>query len=293
MGGFWFFDSKGDGGNFDLPDGEWVEKGGAAQQLRLAYLGYGGRGGIGDRNNSTQTNGKPNRQIYTCTGTCLTASSPPSLSSYPFDSGNLDVVADPTAFSINPVPVTVSSISSDRAVTTITSGSALPSVSSLVVAATKTVTVTTSKNHGLPNGTSYITIAGSSISGTNGTFLVNNTGNKTFTYTAGATATAGTSTGTPTATTASTTATVTFAIAHGFSNGATVKISGASCPTGPLLVDPCAAFDGTSFTVAGKTSLTFTITLASPGVGATANTGTINASSTIARARSRPRSGAR
>src|SRR5690242_16654055 len=29
-GGFWFFDNKGAGGPYDLPDGEWVEKGGAA-----------------------------------------------------------------------------------------------------------------------------------------------------------------------------------------------------------------------------------------------------------------------
>ena len=56
-GGFYFFDAKGSGLSYDLPDGEWVEKGGAAQQLRLAYLGYGvgspSRGGIGDNNDST------------------------------------------------------------------------------------------------------------------------------------------------------------------------------------------------------------------------------------------------
>src|SRR6185312_1841010 len=184
-GGFWYFDSKGDGGNYDLPDGEWVEKGGAAQQLRLAYLGYGGRGAIGDQNNSTQTNSKPNRKVYTCTGTCLTTSGS-TLSSFPFDASNGDITAAPTTFGIGGVPVTVTSISSDRSVTTITAGTALPSVSSLKVAGT-TATVTTSKNHGLPNGTSSVTIAGSSIAGTNGTFTVTNTGNKTFTYTVAAT----------------------------------------------------------------------------------------------------------
>ena len=281
-GGFWYFDSKGDGGNFDLPDGEWVEKGGAAQQLRLAYLGYGGRGAIGDQNNSTQTNSKPNRKVYTCTGTCLTTSGS-TLSSFPFDASNSAVTADPTAFGIGGVPVTVTSISSDRAVSTITAGTALPSVSSLVVAGT-TATVTTSSKHNLSVGNN-VTIRGSSIAGTNGTFAVASTPkNTTFTYTVPVGTTAGTATGTITATAASTTATVNLSVAHGFSNGTTVTIAGASCPTGPSpQIDPCALFNGSSFTVANKTSTTFQITLPSPGRGATANTGTITASSTIAR----------
>jgi type IV pilus assembly protein PilY1 len=67
-----------------LPDGQYVEKGGAAQQLRLAYLGYGGRGGIGDTNSSS-INGQPARKVYTCTGTCASGS---SLSAYPFEYNN-------------------------------------------------------------------------------------------------------------------------------------------------------------------------------------------------------------
>src|SRR6185312_8737288 len=88
-GGFWYFDSKGDGGSYDLPDGEWVEKGGAAEQLRLAYLGYGGRGGIGDTNTST-LNSKAARKVYTCTGTCLTTTGT-ALSGTPFDSTNVAI----------------------------------------------------------------------------------------------------------------------------------------------------------------------------------------------------------
>ena len=72
-GGFWYFDSKGTGGPYDLPDGDWVEKGGAAEQLRLAYLGYGmgspSKGGIGDNNDST-LNTKPARKVFTCIGAC-------------------------------------------------------------------------------------------------------------------------------------------------------------------------------------------------------------------------------
>ena len=45
---------------------QWVEKGGAAQQLRLRYLGYGGAGGIGDTNAST-LNSQAARKVYTCT----------------------------------------------------------------------------------------------------------------------------------------------------------------------------------------------------------------------------------
>lgn len=85
-GGFWAFDPTGTGLSYDSPDGEWVQKGGAAQQLRLAYLGYGGKGGIGDTNAST-LNSQEARKVYTCTGTCLTTSGS-LLSATPFDSTN-------------------------------------------------------------------------------------------------------------------------------------------------------------------------------------------------------------
>ena len=281
-GGFWYYDAKGDGGAFDSPDGEWVEKGGAAQQLRLAHLGYGGRGGVGDTNAAASSiNGSPPRQVYTCTGGCLTTGA--LLSGSPFDSSNTVITADPSQFGINPGAVTVSSISSDRVVATITAGTALPSVSSLVATSTQ-VTITTSKNHGLPNGTSYVTIDGSSITGTNGTFLVTNTGNKTFTYVVTG-VTAGTSSGTPTATSASNTATVKTPTPHGFANGMAVKISQANCPAAsaglPPSVPNC-AFNGTGFTVANKQPNTFTITLPGNGVGASA-TGAPLASVMIAR----------
>ena len=67
-GGLWYFDAKGSGVSYDSADGEWVEKGGAAQQLRLAHLGYGNRGGIGDTN-ASMLNSQPARQVYTCNWT--------------------------------------------------------------------------------------------------------------------------------------------------------------------------------------------------------------------------------
>ena len=112
--GFWYYDSKGSGGNFDLADGEWVEKGGAAQQLRLAYLGYGGRGGIGSTNAST-LNGFAARKVYTCTGSCTTNS---SLSTTPFDTSNATITGNPGAFGISN-STTVSGLTSTQSVTTL------------------------------------------------------------------------------------------------------------------------------------------------------------------------------
>jgi len=281
--GFWYFDSKGDGGNFDSPDGEWVEKGGAAEQLRLAYLGYGGRGGIGDTNAST-LNTKPARLVYTCTGTCLTSSGT-ALSATPFDSTNTAITGDPTQFGIGAGAVTVSSISSDRPVNTITAGVPLAGTVSSLSATAVLVTVTMSSNHGLPNApaTTNIMINGSSINGTNGTFAVTKTGNRTFTYVVTG-VTAGTSTGTPTAYAPATLATVTTATSHGLTNGMTVKISGAVCPPSSGAGTPSTAvcaINGTTFTVANKTTTTFQITLPS-AVGASAS-GTMVASATVAR----------
>jgi type IV pilus assembly protein PilY1 len=280
--GFWYFDSKGDGGNFDSPDGEWVEKGGAAEQLRLAYLGYGGRGGIGDTNTST-LNSKPARLVYTCTGTCLTTTGT-ALSGTPFDSTNVAITGDPTQFGIGGGAVTVTSVSSNRSVNTAVAGTALSGKVSSLVATSTLVTVTMSTNHGLPNsGTTSIMINGSSITGTNGTFAVTKTGNRTFTYPVTG-VTAGTSTGTPTAYKPGTLATITTTTSHGLSNGMAVTISGAVCPpssgAGAASTTNC-AINGTSFTVANKTATTFQITLPS-AVGATAG-GTIVAASTVAR----------
>jgi type IV pilus assembly protein PilY1 len=272
--GFWYFDSKGSGGNFDSPDGEWVEKGGAAEQLRHAYLGYGSRGGIGDTNAST-LNSLAARQVYTCTGTCLTGSGA-ALSGTPFDSTNISLT--PTAFGISSM-LTVSGISSTQSVTSLVAGGTSQAVSTLVATAT-TATVTTPANHGYGNG-NLVTISGSSIAGTNGTFSITKTGNKTFTYPVSVTA--GTATGAITATLAATAATVTITgTPHNLTAGTSVFIAGATCPATPPLLCP---FNGT-FTVAvapAPTSTTFTYTLPGNGVGATAS-GTITVSAPLARA---------
>jgi len=74
---------NGAGGSSDSPDGDKVEKGAVAQQLRVTY--------------ATSQDG---RNLYTCTGTCTTNS---SLSGTPFNTTNADItqadlgVADSTA----------------------------------------------------------------------------------------------------------------------------------------------------------------------------------------------------
>ena len=68
---FWAFRPSGVGGNSDLPDGDIVEKGAAAQVLRTTY--------------STSQSG---RQVYTCTGSCGPGS---RLANTPFDDANTGI----------------------------------------------------------------------------------------------------------------------------------------------------------------------------------------------------------
>ncbi|OGA18886.1 MAG: hypothetical protein A3I63_09565 [Betaproteobacteria bacterium RIFCSPLOWO2_02_FULL_66_14] len=80
--GFWAFrgpnyDPTDSGKDQDAPDGDLVEKGGAAQKIRQVYP-------LPD-STAAQT-----RKIYTCTGTCTAGS---TLSSYLFNNANTDVTS--------------------------------------------------------------------------------------------------------------------------------------------------------------------------------------------------------
>lgn len=257
-GGFWYFDSKGSGLAFDSPDGEWVEKGGAAQQLRLAYLGYGGRGGVGDTNAST-LNSKPARQLFTCTGTCPTATNKPNLSATPFDTSNAAITD--TLLGVGSVSVSSITSATPKSVTAL-SASASVSISSISKSG-GTGSVTTSAAHGLSVG-DQVVIAGAA-SQLDGTFTVVTVPSlTTFTYADSGTksATAGTTSK------VTTTATVTSA-AHGFVPGQKVTIAGAT-PSG---------FNG-AVTIVSTTTNTFTYTLAT-GQGGSAS-GTITVTSNTA-----------
>ncbi len=74
-------DAQGSGGTSDLPDGDIVEKGGAAQRLRSIYA-------------TSQTA----RNLYTCNGTCTSNS---LLSGTPFATSNTNITA--TSLGLTPV----------------------------------------------------------------------------------------------------------------------------------------------------------------------------------------------
>ncbi len=243
--GFWYFDSKGSGGNFDSPDGEWVEKGGAAEQLRLTYLGYGGtgHGAIGDQNNSTAVNGVSPRQVYTCTGSCLTSGT--SLSTTPFDASNSALTT--TSLGLT-TAVNVSTYVSDSSISGTAVAGSTSTVSSISKSGSKAV-ATTLAAHSFAVGDS-VAVAGNAYSGYNGTYTITATTSTTFTYTPGSTTSGAQSGGTATSA-AATTVTVTTATAHSYQAGDTVTVSSALT----------SALNGIMTVVAVPTTTTFTYTL--------------------------------
>lgn len=222
-GGFWTFDAKGTAGSYDSPDGEWVEKGGAAQQLRLAHLGYGSgtpsKGGIGDTNAST-LNSLPARKVYTCTGACLTGTgtanqvlADTSHTLTRFDGGNTNI----TDALLGSITASVSAIaaSAAKAITALSAGTSFT-----VVSMDKTTDiVTTSSNHSFVVGDT-INIAGNSSNPNNGSYVIASVPSSTqIGFAIGNNGTGGT------ATKPTTTATVTAA-AHGFVAGEVITIAG-------------------------------------------------------------------
>ncbi|MFC6518396.1 hypothetical protein ACFQAT_00190 [Undibacterium arcticum] len=151
-------------------------------------------------------------------------------------------------------------------------------------AGSTTVTVTTTANHGFATGnTATITgiadSAGNVIPGYNGSFVITNTGNKSFTYTIAATTPASPATGSAYAdgsaaaktvtslTRSGTTATATVSV-HGFVNGETVSIGGTTGANENAYVG--------SYVISGVTANTFNYTVALSPVSPA--TGTITAS---------------
>ena len=299
---FWNFNPQGIGGSSDSPDGDLVEKGGAAQQIRVAFP-------------ASQTS----RNLYTCTqgsfGNCVAGS---QLSSFPFNTTNTDInaaalglgslaVTSLTGFRTNSVTTltdrkainSLSNAATPSTLTGLSNGATTISVSSLTTSSTQAITnldarvsgtgtvnvstiqkvsgsfvVTTASAHGFSSGNS-VTISGNTVAAYNGVWNVTVTSATAFTIPASGNpgnGTGGTATGP--ALVNSTTAKATVASTAGFVAGTTsVTISGAAP----------AAFNGT-YTVAGVTSATqFTYIVASsqglataPGAAAT-NTNTATA----------------
>ena len=300
---FWNFNPQGIGGGSDSPDGDLVEKGGAAQQIRTAFP-------------ASQTS----RNLYTCTqgsfGNCVAGS---QLSSFPFDTTNTDInaatlnlgslaVSSLTGFRTNSVTTltdrkaisSLTNAATPKTLTFLSNGATTVSVSSIATSATQAITtldarvtgtgtvtistvakvsgrmrVTTATASGFVTGNS-ITIAGNSVAGNNGTWtvgtIISSTAFEANITLNNSTGNGGTVSGP--ALVNSTTATATVASTAGFVAGTTsVTISGA-VPT---------AFNNT-YTVASVVSATkFTFIIASaqglattPGAAAT-NTNTATA----------------
>lgn len=254
-GGFWFFDAKGSGGAYDWQDGEWVEKGGAAQQLRKTYLGYSGIKGIND---STSP-----RKVYTCTGSCLTTTGT-SLSGTPFDATNTAITD--TALGTASATVTSITSASSRTVSSITAGTPVT-----VVSGDSSTGIVTVASHSFVVGdTIYIT--GNTSSKVNGgPYTITAVTTTTFTVSG----MSGNQTGTGgKATKPGTLATVT-ATGHGFQAGQKITI-------GPATGSPAAFFGiKTVNTVVDANTFTYTLSSAqagSPTTGsltATSNTATV------------------
>jgi Tfp pilus tip-associated adhesin PilY1 len=253
-GGFWFFDAKGSGGAYDWQDGEWVEKGGAAQQLRNAYLGYSSVKGIND---STSP-----RKVFTCTGTCPTTPNA-SLSATPFNAANVDI----TDAALGTASATVTSITSasSKSVSALSAG-VVQSISAISKSG-GAGTVTTTAAHGFSTGDTVV-IAGTGSNGLNGTYTITVTAPTTFSFTA-SNGNASAITGTATKTSKTATATSTN---HGFIVGQKVTIGGAT-PTG---------FNGVVVVETKPDANTFTYTMAT-AQGQSAS-GTITATSNTATA---------
>ncbi|MDD5299887.1 MAG: PilC/PilY family type IV pilus protein [Gallionella sp.] len=279
-GGFWVNDSTktadSAGKAYDLPDGEWVDKGGAAQIVRLANLTNNYATAAGTATNP--------RKLYTCTGACASGN---SLSSYLFSS---DPAVNPSltssAFGII-TPVSITSLTR--------SGS--------------TATVTTAAAHGVTDG-QVVQISGANESEYNGSFVMTVVDATHVTYTLNV-APATPATGTILAsvpgagvaisslTRVGSTVTVTTGAANGLSDGNSVNISGVT-PTaynGTWTVSGCGGVCGLTFNftgpaegpvtpsgsgtaaVSGKT--TRTIELVTAAQGQTATPGLVRAGTTV------------
>ncbi|HEU0220452.1 MAG TPA: PilC/PilY family type IV pilus protein [Gallionella sp.] len=263
--GFWVNDPSSANAvaqGFDLPDGERVERGGTAQQLRQINL---------TDNYATAAGSSTNpRSLYTY---C------------PSGTGCVNDLTN----AANIFATTNASLTATAFGSTLTAN-----IASLSRSGT-TVTVATTGNHGFSNGDS-ITIANASPSNYNGTFTITVVDATHFTYsiivypptpaTGSYTASlAGVPVNVSTLTRSGNTVTVTTAAAHGFLNGTTVVIAGAT-PTiynGSFVITSVPTTTSFTYTVNEQPptvagSGTATITTKTTGTGCPCTTtATINA----------------
>jgi len=247
LGGFWV-NKTGIGTGYDLPDGQFVEKGGVGQQVRLTNL-----------QDDYVANPSSPRKLYTCTGSSGACATGASLSATPFATTNANI----TASSLSALGTPLSLVSITRSGTTATG------------------TLSTAPSPVLTAGQSVV-ISGSAYAEFNGAFTVTPTSTTSFTFgpvTVNPPAAAG---GSYTATVPShpiavtnltrngTTVTAT-SNGHGYVNGQQVAISGS---TG-------AAYDNT-YVISNATANTFDFTVAEgPATSATGGTATVGTNNSV------------
>jgi Tfp pilus tip-associated adhesin PilY1 len=208
---FWGFrtaDQNGPGGSSDLPDGDLVEKGGAAQQQRENYAAS-----------------QALRNVYTCTSGTVDCVAGSSLSLTPFADSNdgitsaalnlgVSAVSSLTGFETKTITAlsdtkAVSALSTAQggvAVTSLDNGVVTQNISAITTTQTKSITgmsnsvtqaitslthpttgsdkgvvTATVPNHGLSDGAT-VTISGASPSDYNGTFVIDLIDASRFTY---------------------------------------------------------------------------------------------------------------
>jgi type IV pilus assembly protein PilY1 len=206
-GGFFIFNPQGAGDGFDSPDGEVVEKGGVAQRIRLENLTNNYATAAGTATNP--------RRIYTCTTGTTSCIANSSLSATPFAKSNDGITA--TLLGAGIPGAAVSSIT--RNDTTATAFAAM---------------------NPIPANGSTVTVTGSVYSQFNGVKIIGSPTATSFTYPVTVIPPVAT-TGTYTASipagnqaiaslirTGATTVRANFAAAHGYGNGQSVTISGAT-----------------------------------------------------------------
>lgn len=202
IGGFYVNNPQSVGAGFDSPDGELVEKGGVAQQLRLTNL-----------QDNYSTNTTTPRHLYTCLGSGCVGGA--SLNTMNFATDNSDLSA--TVLGLTGNSSSVQSITRNGT--------------------TVTMQLTAAPSPGLTSGQA-VTVSGASSIELNGTFTITLVNSTTFTYTI-VESPPSPSTGTYTASIPSTPkaatsltrsgTTVTATVpAHGWTTGTNVTIAGAN-----------------------------------------------------------------
>ena len=248
LAGFWANDSKGVGTTYDLPDGEYVEKGGAAQMIRLANL---------TANYTTTAGSTTNpRKLYTYCPSGLGCNATLSNSANAFSTTNVNIASNAFGSSSSLVVSSIVRTGTTALVTTAATHNYVDGASVTVSGADQSeYNVTQAINFANPRSANTFTITGlpdypnTPSTGTY-TAALHNSSPKTITGVSVSTATTANTSGCASGTIPNINCvqvTVTLP-SHGYSNGDSVVIAG---------VLPTTPYSGT-FTIANVTTNTFT-----------------------------------